>query len=65
MRSKIKLGGPSVAALQSDCGVTQVGWILKKGTLFWNKRFLLVKQDEGKLYYFKSNLDPAPHLLLN
>ena len=38
--------------------------MLKKGKLFWNKRFLVVKQDEGKLFYFKSNLAPAPEFVV-
>lgn len=65
MKKKIKLGGPSVSSLLSDCGVTRTGWVLKKGNIFWNKRFLVVKQDEGKLYYFNSNLEPAPQFVID
>lgn len=64
LKKKIRLGGPSVASLLSDCGVTRTGWVLRKGTIFWNKRFLVIKQDEGKLYYFKSNLEPAPQFVI-
>jgi len=60
LRKRLKLGGPSVATLMTDCGVTKAGWVLRSGTLFWNRRYLVVKQDESKLYYFSSNLDPAP-----
>ena len=52
----------SVSALLADCGVTKVGWVLRSGTLLWKKRYLVVKQDESKLYYFASDLDPSPKL---
>lgn len=65
LKKRIKLGGPSVASLLSDCGVTKAGYILRKGALFWNKRFLMVKQDEGKLFYFNSDLEPAPKFVVD
>lgn len=65
LKKKIELGGPSVAALLADCGVTKAGWVLRKGTLFWSKRFLMIKQDEGRLYYFTSNLEPAPKFVVD
>ena len=55
-------GNVSVANLLADCGVTKVGWVLRGGTLLWKRRYLVVKQDESKLYYFASDLDPAPKL---
>lgn len=60
MHRTVKDKGPSVAELLSDCGVTKAGWVHSSGQVFWNRRYLLVKQDEGKLYYFLSNLDPSP-----
>lgn len=64
LKKRIKLGGPSVSSLLSSCGVTKAGFVQRKGTIFWNKRYLLVKQDEGKLYYFTSDLEPAPKFIV-
>lgn len=60
LEQKLSKQGPSVASLLADCGVTKAGFVHRKGTVFWNKRYLLVKQDEGKLYYFMNDLEPSP-----
>ena len=65
MDQKIEEGGPSVATLLGGCGVTKSGWMLRKGTIFWNKRYCVVQQSEAKLYYFRNELDPSPHFVVN
>jgi len=57
---RLKHAGPSVASVLSSCGVTKSGKIIKKGQFLWNERFMVVKQDESKVYLFETNLDPSP-----
>lgn len=57
---KLKIGDNiSVSSLLTSCGVTQHGYVLRKGTIRWNKRYLVLKQDESRLYYYNTDLDPA------
>jgi len=58
--------GPSVAALMtSGCGISKYGMILKKGMFLWNEKFVVVKQDEEKLYVYASELDASPQYVID
>lgn len=48
----------------TSCGVTKADFLLRKGTIFWNKRYIVIKQDEGRLYYYNNDLDPAPKFIV-
>jgi hypothetical protein len=56
VNDKVKYVGPSVASLQSSCGIGHSGWVLKKGLIFWNKRYMILKTDELQLYYYNTDL---------
>eukprot|EP01095_Lingulamoeba_sp_RSL-Kostka_P006086 TRINITY_DN1883_c0_g4_i1.p1 TRINITY_DN1883_c0_g4~~TRINITY_DN1883_c0_g4_i1.p1 ORF type:complete len:268 (+),score=62.57 TRINITY_DN1883_c0_g4_i1:58-861(+) len=62
---KLSKPGPSVASLLSDCGVSIQGYVLKKGIIKWNKRFMVLKQDESKLYYYTTDLDSSPRQVVD
>jgi hypothetical protein len=52
--------GPSAPSVTTSCGTTKFGPILKKGFLFWNQKFAIVKQDEAKFFVYETELDPSP-----
>jgi len=52
--------GPSVASLISNCTATQHGYMLKKGQLLWNTRYVVLKADQSIVYYFDKDLSPNP-----
>lgn len=57
---KLSMNGPSVASLLSECGVGRSGYLLKKGNIFWNNRFVICHNEGGMLYYYNSDLDASP-----
>eukprot|EP01096_Ripella_sp_DP13-Kostka_P000074 TRINITY_DN1009_c0_g1_i1.p1 TRINITY_DN1009_c0_g1~~TRINITY_DN1009_c0_g1_i1.p1 ORF type:complete len:266 (+),score=84.44 TRINITY_DN1009_c0_g1_i1:70-867(+) len=65
VNDKVKYVGPSVASLQSSCGIGHSGWVLKKGLIFWNKRYMILKTDELQLYYYNTDLDSTPRAIID
>jgi hypothetical protein len=57
--------GPSVAKVMREGKVPISGELLIKATLFWNRRFFVLRSDEKKIYYFQSNLSSQPAGIIN
>lgn len=47
--------GPSVASLKSDCGVKS-GPAQKKGLLYWQQVFIVLRPGDDTLYEFRTDL---------
>jgi hypothetical protein len=51
---------PSVAKLLKEGNVSIHGELTIKSTLFWNRRYFVLRADKKKIYYFQSNLSSNP-----
>jgi len=52
--------GPSVAKVTKEGTVTAEGYLDLKGTIFWNKRYLVLRADEMQIYCFINHLASSP-----
>jgi len=55
----------SVAKVTKDGPVAAQGDLIIKGTLFWNKRYFVLRSDEKKLYYFETSLSSFPSKVID
>jgi len=55
-----KRKGPSVAKVTKEGKVSIEGYMDLKGTIFWNKRYFVLRADEMKIYYFETHLSSSP-----
>jgi len=57
--------GPSVAKVTKEGTVSVEGYMDIKGTIFWNKRYFVLRADEMRLYYFVTHLSSQPSNVLD
>jgi len=55
--------GPSAVELSKCCSLK--GTLLKKGQVKWNERYFVLKEDEGKLYYFDAETSASPRGIID
>jgi len=54
----------SVAKVRQSCEVGKQGYVIKKGFQFWQRCFMILRNDVGKLYVYDSEVSVKPKKVL-